>query len=133
MPRVTLMLSAKVGGKWSFFRASIAGNGRVEPAVAIVNERRRTLDDGNCGGYFIRYTRPDGKQTYESAGKDPAGARARQIAKQAELEGNRAGISMSAEAPQQKKTHLSSCRFNQRIQQLYKREQTHQNLDGVQE
>ena len=59
----------------------------MEPAVAIVNDRRRTFDSGNYGGYFIRYTRPDGKQTYEPVGKDPAGARAKQIAKQAELEG----------------------------------------------
>ena len=44
MPRVTLMLSGKHGAKWRFFRASIAGSGRVEPGVAIVNERRRTID-----------------------------------------------------------------------------------------
>lgn len=108
MPKVTLMLSAKQGGKWRFFRASIGGNGRVVPGVAIVNYRRRTIDSGNCGGYFVRYTRPDGKQTHEPAGKDPAVARARQIAKQAELEGNKAGITVSVEAPHQKKTHFVS-------------------------
>ena len=90
MPKVTLMISGKQGGKWRFFRASVAANGRVEPFVAIVNDRRRTFDNGNCGGYFIRYTRPDGKQTYEPAGKDPAAARAQQIAKQAELESKKA-------------------------------------------
>jgi hypothetical protein len=89
MPKVTLMLSAKQGGKWRFFRASIAGNGRVEPGVAIVSDRRRTIDSGNCGGYFVRYTRPDGKQTYEPVGKDPAGARAKQIAKQANWKARR--------------------------------------------
>jgi hypothetical protein len=55
MPKVTLMLSAKLGGKWRFFRASVAGNGRVEPGVAIVNNRRRTVDSGSRGGYFVRY------------------------------------------------------------------------------
>lgn len=98
MPKVTLMISGKQGGKWRFFRASVAGNGRVEPFVTIVNERRRTFDNGNCGSYFIQYTRADGKQTYEPAGKDPAAARAKQIAKQAELESKKAGVNVSVEA-----------------------------------
>ncbi len=106
MPKVNLMLNAKVGGKWRFFRASIAGNGRVEPGVAIVNNRRRAIDDGSCGGYFVRYTKPDGKQTYEPAGKDPAAARAKQIAKQAELESKKSGVVVSVEDPHQQKTHL---------------------------
>jgi integrase len=71
-----------------------------------VNDRRRTFDSGSCGGYFVRYTRPDGKQTYEPAGKDPATARAKQIAKQAELEGKKAGVKLSVEDPTRKKTHL---------------------------
>jgi hypothetical protein len=102
MPKVTLMLSAKQGGKWRFFRASVAGNGRVEPSVAVVKDRRRTFEDGDYGGYFIRYTRPDGKQTYEPAGKDPAAARAKQIMKQAELESNKAGVKVSVEDPKKK-------------------------------
>jgi integrase len=105
MPKVNLMLSARLGGKWRFFRASIAGNGRVEPGVAIVNDRRRTIDSSSCGGYFVRYTKPNGKQTYEPAGKGPATARARQIAKQAELESKKAGVRVSVENPDQKKTY----------------------------
>jgi len=106
MPKVTLMISGKQGGKWRFFRASVGGNGRVEPFVAIVNDRRRTFDNSTCGGYFIRYTRPDGKQTYDPAGKDPAAARAKQIAKQAELESKKAGVKVSVEAPHQTKAQL---------------------------
>jgi len=106
MPKVTLMISGKRGGKWRFFRASVSGNGRVEPFVAIVNDRRRTFEDSNCGGYFIRYTRPDGKQTYDSAGKDPAAARAKQIAKQAELESKKAGVKVNVEAPGPSKAQL---------------------------
>jgi integrase len=92
MPKVTLTVNAKQEGKWRFFRASFAANGRLEPFVAIVGGRRKTLDNGNFGGYFLRYTPPDGKQTYESVGKDPVVARAKQLEKQLRLDSKREGL-----------------------------------------
>jgi integrase/recombinase XerD len=106
MPKVPLMLSVKLDGKWRFLRASIARNGRVEPCVAIFRDRRRTFDNCDCGGYSIRFTNPSGKQTYEPVGKDPAVARARQIAKQAELASRKAGVVVNVEEPTKQETTL---------------------------
>ena len=95
MPKVTLTINAKQDAKWRFFRASFALNGRLEPFVAVVRGRRKTFDNGNFGGYFLRYTPPDGKQTYESVGKNPEIARARQLEKQLELKSKREGLKVA--------------------------------------
>ena len=42
----------------------------------------------------------------EPVGKDPAGPRAKQVAKQAELDGKKAGVKVSVEAPDQSKAQL---------------------------
>ena len=81
MATVTVFLRVTHGDKYPYYRASVAGNGRIEPFVAIVNDRRKTFNEGT---YYIGFTGPDGRQKCERAGKDPTVARARQIAKQAE-------------------------------------------------
>lgn len=63
MGKVTLCLRVKLEGKgkYPYYRASIAPNGRVEPFVALVKKRRKTFEDGN---YHLRLKGPDGNQMY---------------------------------------------------------------------
>jgi len=131
MPKVTLMINARQAGKWRFFRASLSGNGRVEPGVAIVNDRRRTFDSGNYGGYFIRYTRPDGKQTYVACRQRPCWGESKADCQAGGTGRQESGSQGQCRGPGPKQSPTSSCRFDRRIQQLHKRQQTPENLDGV--
>ena len=79
MAEVTVFLRVKQDGTYHpHYPASVAGNERIEPFVAIVKGRRKTFGSGS---YYIRFTGPDGNQPHKPVGKDPAVARARQIAK----------------------------------------------------
>jgi hypothetical protein len=64
--------------------------------VAVVKGRRKTFDSGS---YYIRFTGSDGNQKYRPVGKDPAVARAQQIAKQSELDSGAAGIEVKVTDP----------------------------------
>jgi|GEM_PF-6258402 integrase len=92
MAKVTLCLRVKHEGKYPYYRASIAKNGRVEPFVAWVKKRRKTFDDGT---YHLRLKGPTGKQMYVPVGADPGVARAKQIAKQAELDAVTTGVKVT--------------------------------------
>ncbi len=99
MPVVALLLRVKEGRKYPFYPASTARNGRIEPFVAIVNDRRKIFGSGR---YYIRFTGSDGKQKKEGAWKDPAVAKRMQIAKQAELEAAQSGINVKVIDPTMK-------------------------------
>jgi hypothetical protein len=84
MAKVRVFVRVKMDGKYRYYAASVAANGRIEPFVAVVKGRRKRFDSV---AYYIRFTGPDGKQKFKGVGNDPALARTKQIEKQFELDG----------------------------------------------
>ena len=100
MAKVTLFLRVKQDGTCPYYPASVAGNGRIDPLVAVVNGRRKTFDSGL---YYLRFTDPDDKQKFTSAGRDPAATRAKQLVKQTELDAEASGVEVTLTDPTRKK------------------------------
>jgi hypothetical protein len=89
MNKVTVMIRAKLNGKYPYLSAVVNGNGRVKPGLAVVKGVETKVE----GSYYIRYT-AGGKRRFELVKGDAAVAAAAAQEKETVLKAKALGIAV---------------------------------------
>jgi integrase len=92
MNTVTVMIRAKLGGKYPFLPAVWNGNGRLKPNVAFVEGKGQKVE----GPYYLRYT-AGGKRCFELVKGDASVAAAAAQKKELALKAKAVGIGLVEE------------------------------------
>ena len=93
MNTVTVMIRAKLNGKYPFLPAVWSANGRLKANVALVHGNERKVE----GRYYLRYTEGR-KRRFEMVGDDAAVAAAAAQKKEAALKAKAAGVAVVEES-----------------------------------
>jgi integrase len=86
---VTVMIRAKLNGKYPYLPAVWSGNGRLKPNVALVNGNEQKVE----GQYYLRFTE-GGKRHFELVGGDAAMTAAAAQKKEVALKAKALGIAV---------------------------------------
>ncbi len=92
MNTVTVMIRAKLNGRYPYPPAVWSGNGRLRPDVALVNAKEQKVE----GQYYLRFTEGS-KRRFELVGGDAATAAAAAQKKEAALRAKAVGIAVVEE------------------------------------
>jgi integrase len=90
---VTVLIRAKINGKYPFLPAVWSANGRLKANVALVHGNERKVE----GQYYLRYTEGR-KRRFEMVGDDAAVAAAAAQKKEAALKAKAAGVAVVEES-----------------------------------